>query len=89
MEAGSGGRAHACARLSAAFALAGGLAVTFVHLAGIHTLSMWGCNQATITDVAFVHLAGIHTLDIRWYDQATITAAGRARLAAAGIPKLL
>ena len=34
----------------------------FVHLQGIHTLSMSGCNQ--ITDAGLVHLKGIHTLDI-------------------------
>ena len=32
----------------------------FVHLRGIHTLGMRGCDQATITDAAFVHLRGIH-----------------------------
>ena len=45
----------------------------FVHLRGIHTLDMWGCNQATITDSAFIHLRGIHTLDMRFCNQATIT----------------
>ena len=29
----------------------------FVHLQGIHTLNMMGCNQ--ITDAAFGHLGGI------------------------------
>ena len=45
----------------------------FVHLCGIHTLEMWGCNQATITDAAFVHLRGIHTLNMIYCNQATIT----------------
>ena len=34
----------------------------FVHLAGIHTLNMSYCTQATITDAALSHLAGIHNL---------------------------
>ena len=34
----------------------------FVHLRGIHTLDMNGCDQ--ITDAAFEHLRGIHTLEM-------------------------
>ena len=45
----------------------------FLHLRGIHTLFMDGCNQATITDAAFVHLREIHTLYMGGCDQATIT----------------
>jgi hypothetical protein len=45
----------------------------FVHLRGIHTLDMRGCNQTTITDSAFIHLRGIHTLDMSRCNQATIT----------------
>jgi hypothetical protein len=45
----------------------------FVHLAGIHTLDMSGCDQAAITDGAFAHLRGIHTLDMSGCCQATIT----------------
>jgi hypothetical protein len=45
----------------------------FVHLKGIHTLSMRGCHQAGITDGAFVHLKGIHTLYMIACNQAGIT----------------
>jgi hypothetical protein len=34
----------------------------FVHLAGIHTLDMRSCHQATITDACVSHLVGINTL---------------------------
>ena len=46
-----------------------------MHLRGIHTLCMYGCSQASITDAAFVHLRGIHTLDISFCNQAGITGA--------------
>ncbi len=36
----------------------------FVRLAGIHTLNMSLCSQATVTDAAFAHLHGIRTLVI-------------------------
>ena len=45
----------------------------FIHLRGIHTLNMSGCNQETITDAAFIHLRGIHTLFIGGCNQETIT----------------
>ena len=45
----------------------------FFHLRGIHTLEMWGCNQATITDAAFICLRGIHTLYMGSCNQTTIT----------------
>ena len=35
---------------------------SFAHLVGIHRLSIWGCNQAIITDAAFEYLKGIHSL---------------------------
>jgi hypothetical protein len=41
----------------------------FVHLRGIHTLNMNGCEG--ITDAAFVHLRGIHTLYMRGCDGIT------------------
>ena len=53
----------------------------FVHLAGIHTLDMRGCKQASITDAAFVHLAGIHKLDMSECRQDTITDAAFVHLA--------
>jgi len=59
----------------------------FAHLAGVHTLNMALCDQATITDAAFAHLAGVHTLDMRGCDQVTITDAAFAHLA--GIDALL
>ena len=52
----------------------------FVHLRGIHTLDMYGCNQITITDIAFIHLRGIHTLYMRWCNQETITPAALTHL---------
>ena len=61
----------------------------FAHLAGIHTLDMNFCDQATITDGAFVHLAGNHTLNLWGCWQDTVTDACRTRLQAAGIPNLL
>ena len=45
----------------------------FEHLRGIHTLDMWDCNQATITDSAFEHLRRIKILDIGYCDQDNIT----------------
>ena len=53
----------------------------FAHLAGIHTLKMWYCNQAGITDAAFAHLAGIHTLYMGGCRQIGITDAAFAPLA--------
>ena len=53
----------------------------FVHLAGIHTLDMSWCKQATVTDAAFVHLAGIHTLDMSRCTRAAITDAAFVHLA--------
>ena len=50
----------------------------FVHLRGLHTLRMIGCEN--ITDAAFMHLRGIHTLDMSYYDQAGITDAAFAHL---------
>jgi len=44
----------------------------FVHLRGIHTLNMRGCNQESITDAAFEHLRGIHTLNMDGCSQVTI-----------------
>ena len=41
----------------------------FVHLRGIHTLTMIDCKQAGITDAAFAHLRGIHKLDMRQCNQ--------------------
>ena len=48
--------------------------------AGIKSLDMHLCNQATITDAAFVHLRGIQELDVRSCSQATITAAAFVHL---------
>ena len=45
----------------------------FKKLKGIHTLSMWNCDQHSITDKAFEYLKGIHTLDMLYCDQYTIT----------------
>ena len=56
----------------------------FAHLAGIHTLNMIGCSQATISDAAFSHLAGIHTLIMGGCNQPMIVAACRTRLAGPG-----
>ena len=53
----------------------------FAHLAGVHTLRMALCNQATITDAAFAHIAGVHTLVMAGCDQATITDGAFAHLA--------
>ena len=52
----------------------------FVHLKGIHTLTMWGCNQPTITNAAFIHLKGIQTLDMGGCNQPTITNAAFVHL---------
>ena len=41
----------------------------FVHLAGIHTLDMSWCDQATITDAVLVHLEGAHRLEAFGCDQ--------------------
>ena len=42
----------------------------FVHLKGIHTLYMWGCNQATITDAPINYLIGTTNLfyDTSYYE---------------------
>ena len=53
----------------------------FAHLAGVHTLDMSRCNQATITDGAFAHLAGVHTLNMSGCRQWTITDGAFAHLA--------
>ena len=53
----------------------------FVHLKGIHTLNMWGCDQLTITDAAFAHLKGIHTLDMGFCNQPSISDAALSHLA--------
>ena len=37
---------------------------SFAHLVGIHRLSIWGCNQAIITDAAFEYLKGIKMLNM-------------------------
>ncbi len=52
----------------------------FAHFKGIHSLSMSGCNQATITDAAFQHLTGIQTLDMSGCNQDTVTDAAFVRL---------
>jgi len=53
----------------------------FAHLAGVHTLEMSWCDQATITDAAFAHIAGVHTLNMALCNQATITDAAFAHIA--------
>ena len=52
----------------------------FVHLRGIHTLAVGGCDHGTITDAAFVHLHGIQKLDMSCCWQATITDAAFVHL---------
>jgi hypothetical protein len=52
----------------------------FVHLEGLRTLDMNGCDQPSITDAAFVHLRGIHTLNMGGCSQRTITDAAFAHL---------
>ncbi len=52
----------------------------FVHLRGIHTLDMTGCDQRFITDAAFAHLAGIQWLSIFGCDQAPLTDAAFVHL---------
>ena len=54
--------------------------VDFEHLAGIQTLNMSYCHQATITDAAFSHLDGIKTLNMSHCDQTTITDAAFSHL---------
>ena len=53
---------------------------SFAHLVGIHRLSIWGCNQAIITDAAFEYLKGIHSLVMESCTQDTITGAGLEHL---------
>ena len=45
----------------------------FMHLRGIHMLSMACCNQLTITDAVFMHLRGIQRLSMSFCIQTTIT----------------
>ena len=45
----------------------------FAHLAGVESLNMRLCKQATITNDAFQHLKGIQTLNMIGCNQATIT----------------
>jgi len=53
---------------------------SFAHLVGIHRLSIWGCNQAIITDAAFEYLKGIHSLVMESCTQDTTTGAGLEHL---------
>ena len=43
----------------------------FVHLKGIHSLSLWRCNQ--LTDAVFTHLKVIKRLNIAFCTQLNLT----------------